>query len=246
MNKYDICNHLMDTVLYIGEKSQFEIVVHKGNKGVFTGINSPTFNYVSFNQCDLEFVKSLKEKDLPFICFAQKEFEEGFSKWCAEHNFVKDDDALTHQFENLDNWKYEPKSIVKIEKVSDEKQLKDFDSVSSQTFEHLPNAAFDFFKAVLKDENIALFLTYYENKPVGCGMVSFINNVACLSLGGVLAPYRRQGIGCELTKYRMNYIKNRGFKRIVVQNYRSSISYFQKLGFKPMGWVSFYCYFLEQ
>ena len=241
MNKHYICNHLIDSVIYIGQQGNFDVVKTK-NKSLFTGINSPVFNYVSFGSCEPHLIESLKAKKLPFICFAQSNIEKDFPKWCYENNFVKDDEVITHKFEKLDTWGYQPNSALRIEKVSNKNELNDFDFISSNAFQHPPQAAFDFFKSVLNDLTISLFVAYHENVPVGCGMVSFVNDIAGLYLGGVLPEYRRQGIGCELTKYRMNYIKQQGFKTIIVQNLSSSISYYQKLGFKPMGSVAFYLY----
>lgn len=148
---------------------------------------------------------------------------------------------IAHDFE-LENWKYQDNLLIKIKKIHDENALKIFDFISSNIFQHAPLAAFDFFRPILNDANISLFLAYYDNMPVGCGVISLVNNIAGLYWGGVLAEYRGRGIGRQLTKYRMNEAKKQGFKNIVAQNLSASVNYYQKIGFKPMGSLPLYLY----
>lgn len=241
MNKHDIFNHLIDSVIYIGQKGKFETEVNE-NKSLFTGLNSPVFNYVSFGSYEPHLIEALKEKKLPFICFSQSHIAEGFPKWCDENSLVKADEVMTHKFENLDTWNHDEDSSIRIENVSDEKRLKAFDFISSSVFGHAPQAAFDFFRPILNDTNILLFVAYHDDTPAGCGMVSLVNNIAGLYWGGVLAEYRGRGMGRQLTQHRMNYIKQQGFKSIIAQNLSPSISYYQKIGFKPIGSLPLYLY----
>lgn len=241
MKKYDIFNHLIDSLLFIGNEGGYR--VSDGiDKTMITTFASPVFNYIIPGSLDNKLIDEFIEENIPFICLPQSNIEKKFQMFCEQKKLVKAGEVIAHEFTELDIWNYQKDPKFSIKKVINEEELYLFDNISSIAFEHPNQMAMKFLQPALGKQDISLFLAYYESKPVGCGMISFVNNVAGLYWGGVLPKYRKLGIGTELTKYRMNYTKEHGFQNVVAQNMIPSIGYYQKIGFKPEGSLPLYLY----
>lgn len=91
----------------------------------------------------------------------------------------------------------------------------------------------------LKDKNIALFIAYYNNIPLGYSKVKIkkINNELMGHVGAdfVLKEFRGQGIGKKLVGEMVKFVKTKKLKKISVELYKSnkvSLNFHKKIGFK--------------
>lgn len=234
MSKYEIFNHLANALLEVGRGSGFK-VMDGPNKVLVSGIKSPMFNYITFGELNDNFIQEFINSNTLFLCWPQSNCEEEFHAFCEKHNIVKVGESTAHEFTNLNSFEYRTNKQIQMKQVGSEEELSHFDRISSIAFEHNENMAFDFLKGIMHNKNMPMFLAYYKEKPVGCCMLTLVNGVAVLCWDSVLTEYRGLGIGTEMTKFRMNYAKQKGFKSIFAQNLASSISYYQKIGFNPVG-----------
>lgn len=242
MNKYDIFKHITDSMLLIGRYGGFK-TLDTSNKAVITEFLNPTFNYVSVGNVDSnQLIVDLINKKIPFICLPQRSIEKKFQTFCEQHQLIKADDIIAHEFNNLASWNYKPDPYITIKEIKDENDLLHFDHISSIAFQHPPKMALEYLRQAFGQSEFSLFLALYEGNPVGCGMLALVNNSAGLYWGGVLPEYRKKGIGSELSKYRMSVAKEKNFKSICAQNMTPSVRYYQKIGFKPKGSLPLYIY----
>lgn len=239
MDKYHIFDHLSASLVSVATKGNFK-TMDTPHKALITHFASPLFNYVSLGQWDEHLIQDLTQQKTPFICMPQKAIEQDFHPFCEKMGLLAADDVIAHEFTDLETWTYNDPSPIQVREVKDLEDLHHFDAVSSQAFVHPKEMAVQFLEPILNHPEITLFLAFDGSKPVGCGMASFVNNIAGLYWGGVLPEYRRKGIGTTLTQYRMNFAKQKGFKSIYAQNMTPSIGYYQKIGFKPVGALPLY------
>lgn len=235
MHKHVIFGHLIDTMVYVAQKGAFKNQ-NSPHRAALTGFPAAPFNYVCMNDLKNDgVITDLIHKKIPFICFPEEAAIPHFETFCTHHRLIKTNDIVAHDFPHLASWHFTPNPQIRIEHVKKQQDLEHFDAISRVVFNHASHLVVDFFGPSYTQDDIALYLAFYEGSPVGCGILSFVDNKAGLYWGGVLPQYRNKGIGSELTKYRMHIAQQRHFENIVAQNLPASIGYYQKIGFTPKG-----------
>lgn len=235
MSKYEIFNYLVDGLWSVCEGANFTTLKSGKNKAIISNLNAPLFNYVIFGELNDQFIHQVTEYRAPFLCWVQNNIEEQFAEFCVKHNLVKAGEAIAHKFDDLNNFEYQKNESITLQRVKDKQALEIFDNISSITFQHAKGMAFEFLQNIVDNDTMPMFLAYQNNKPVGCCMLTLLNNVAVLCWAGVLPEHRCLGIATEMSKFRMNYAKQKGFDKIYSQNLETSIGYYQKMGFKAVG-----------
>lgn len=238
MDKYAVFDHLMDSFQCVGKLNHADVTVGD-DSWVITGYPSPSFNVIRFGTKNNELINQLKAQNIPFICLPSKNIEKEFESFAQSYGLDKAD-FFTASYKKLEDFAYNHKPDFQISKVSTTDELKIFDKISSVAFMHPKGLAFDFFKDVMADAEIHLFLVCENDLPAGCAMISFVNNQAGLYWDGVLPEFRMKGVGTALVEYRMNYAKELGYKDIISQNNTTSLNLYKRLGFEQKGGLPLY------
>ncbi len=238
MDKHVIFDHLMSTFQYVGKLNNADVTTGE-DSAVITKYPSPLFNVVRFDTKNHGIIDKLKDENIPFICIPSKNMETEFETFIEGHDLVKAD-FVTASYKNLENLEYKVNQNIQIRMVTNLDDMKEFDRISSVAFQHPEGLAFDFLKSVISNTEICLFIAYEKDLPVGCAMISFINNQAGLYWNGVLPEFRMHGIATTLVEYRMNYAKELGYQDIISQNMTPSLNLYKRLGFEQLGGLPLY------
>ena len=233
-DKSAIFDHMLDTYAFLAAKSPFQLLTGI-SQGVISGMSSPLFNCVRLGQPEPGLLQDLKERHVPALFFATENFEKECSAFAQEQGLVAMDEVVASEFSIDPTWHYTPQEAFKVRLVSTEGDLDIFDDISSMAFQHEKGMAAEFLQPTLRDDEIQLFIISDNGVSAGCCMISFVNNKAGFYWGGVLPDHQHKGVGTEMTKYRLQCVKERGFEDVCVQNWRPSLSYFKKIGFTPVG-----------
>ncbi len=239
MDKHIIFDHLIKTNQQVGCLNNSKVTTGQ-DTSIITGYPSPVFNLVRFDTKNHIKINKLKSENIPFMCLPSKEIEEDFEIFAQEEGLIKIDFVMASIFKDLQNWKFVSNTFVEIRCVENADDLLAFDKVTSAVFSHQEKLAFNFLNPVLKHSKIRLFLASLNEQPVGCAMLSLVNNQAGLYWIGVLADFRKQGIGRALVEYRMNIAKELGCKTVIAQNMTPSLNLYKNLGFEQMGGLPLY------
>jgi len=78
------------------------------------------------------------------------------------------------------------------------------------------------------------FIAYLNKKPVGCARIRY-NDFAKLERIAILKEHRNKGYGTQLTKYLIQYCKNKKIKKIVIHSQMYVLGFYKKFGFKTVG-----------
>ncbi len=234
MDKHAIFDHLIKTNQQVGYLNNSKVTTEK-DASIISGYPSPVFNLVRFDTKNHTQINKLESENIPFMCFPSKEMEADFEIFAEEQRLTKIDFVIASIFKDLQIWKYIPNPLVEIRYVENTDDLLVFDKVASAAFSHQEKLAFNFLKPALKHPKIRLFIAYLNEQPVGCAMLSLVNDQAGLYWICVLSDFRKQGIGRELVEYRMNIAKELGHKTVIAQNMTPSLSLYKRLGFEQLG-----------
>lgn len=85
------------------------------------------------------------------------------------------------------------------------------------------------------DEEADQIIAFFKGKPVGCCRIRFIDNKAKWERLAVIKKYRRRGIGKEITKYVIQYCKNRDVKELCFHAQHYLEDFYKKMNFKTRG-----------
>ncbi len=238
--KYEIFNHFTDFGIEVAEKGKFQLI-QGGQRGFITGLPFASFNYLEVGSNDVSHISYLKSQKLPFICLpGAHAFEDDFPEFMESQGLVKVADVVAQEFSDLESWQYQKNPAIDIQHVQSEKDLEDFDAVSSVCFGHEKGLTFKYLKPSLNNLDLSLFIARVDDQVIGCALISFATQKPGFYWDGVLPAYRNRGFATALTEFRMNYIKEKGCKNAYVQNMPTSISYYQRLGFQPIGSLPLY------
>lgn len=238
--KHKIFDHLVETEkLFASGRADFKVIDGQ-HDGLLSYLPSADFNLIRLGSLDADFINELKEQKVSFTCFPKENIEEFFENFTVSQGFESSYVLEANLYSNLENFNYAPDAKIKIEKITDLEGLKKFDHIASIAFKSPEGFPFEIAKTVTNHPNLNFFIAYVDNNLAGCGLLSFIDDSAGLYWDGVLPEYRRQGIGVELVKHRMDYARKKGFKSICAQNMESSKNYYHRIGFKPSGTLTMY------
>jgi GNAT superfamily N-acetyltransferase len=238
-DKHKIFDHLIDTEASFMTDRPFQVLTGT-TRGVISGLASPLFNCVCLGQPETALLQKLRAEKIPTLLFATESFEQNFSQFAQEQDLTFLENVTAQQYLVPEQVSYRPDQNLKIQLVTTQEQLAIFDEISSVAFQHDKGMATQFLQSSLSSNKVRLFIAAVEDVFVGCCMISFVNDRAGFYWDGVLPAYRGKGLASEMTKYRMGYVKDHGYKNICVQNLSTSLSYYQKLGFKPVGTLPLY------
>ena len=123
---------------------------------------------------------------------------------------------------------------VEIRLIKSKKELNDILKIREAVFikeqkveRHIERDGFD---------NLAKhIILLYKNKPIGCARVRFIDKKAKLERIAVLKDYRSMGFGGIITKFLVEFCKDRNVKEIMMNSQYYLKNFYRKFGFKPRG-----------
>jgi predicted GNAT family N-acyltransferase len=79
------------------------------------------------------------------------------------------------------------------------------------------------------------FVVYLDNKIIGCARIRTKNNFAKLERIAIIKEHRNKGFGKELTKFLIDYCKQKKFDEIRLNSQIYVSDFYKKLGFKSKG-----------
>ena len=79
------------------------------------------------------------------------------------------------------------------------------------------------------------FIVYLDDKPIGCARIRTEKNNAKLERIAILKEQRHKGFGKQLTKFLINYCKQKNYEEIHLHSQTYVLNFYEKLGFIPIG-----------
>jgi len=74
-----------------------------------------------------------------------------------------------------------------------------------------------------------------NDKPIACGRLYFLDDIAKLGRVAVISEYRRKGFAIEICKELIYLAKSHGAKKVVLHSQTYVVPLYEKLGFKCVG-----------
>ena len=75
------------------------------------------------------------------------------------------------------------------------------------------------------------FIAYFNDKPIGCARIRSKDHSIKLERIAIIKEYRGKGFGTELTKFLIDYSKQKNFKEIFLHSQTYVSNFYKKLGF---------------
>jgi ribosomal protein S18 acetylase RimI-like enzyme len=233
--KEKIFNHAAIMSYLIAKDAGFDAIHDEMKIGVVSSLNSPIFNNIFLNKVDMKFMQNLNERDIKYMAIPSEEIIDEFDNFSLELRLEKIADIEAHIIHNIQDFNFQTKTSLKLNKVQSEEELGIFDEISAECFEHKIGMAFDYLKFSIENPNFDFFVGYEETKPVSCCMIAYIDGMAGLYWAGVSKNYRGKGYGSDMVRLRANIAFSKSYDILVSQNMPSSADYFKKIGFESCG-----------
>lgn len=85
------------------------------------------------------------------------------------------------------------------------------------------------------DSEAEHFIVYLDDEPIGCARVRVDNRIAKLERIAIIKRYRGKGFGKKLTKFLINYCREKNFNEIFLHSQTNVTEFYEKIGFKVRG-----------
>lgn len=88
-----------------------------------------------------------------------------------------------------------------------------------------------------KDEALYHIVAYYNDNPIGTTRIQYLNNgkSAKIERTAVLQNYRGYGVGKQIIKYTIDYLKEKRIEKVILNAQEHAKGFYEKLGFKQEG-----------
>lgn len=200
------------------------------------GYNLNVFQEQSF---DNYFQAIEKREASPFIIFQVDENTSSIDSLLKRNGF-RAIEEWTSMSIPLDNLPKENSGKLQIVKVENEAQLQQWLKVVEQTMFNNTPIETGIFEQLMLDDNINLWLGYFDNQPV-CTLLSLINsNILGLYMLSTPTEFRGKGFGKELMLNALHYGAEKGISNSVLQATRLGINMYRKIGFQENGKFQIY------
>ena len=125
-------------------------------------------------------------------------------------------------------------SKLKIRKVKNKNELDETFEIRKIVFVEEQNVPIDLEMDGL-DNEAEHFIAYINKKPIGCARIRIKNNFAKLERIAIIKEYRNNRFGKQLTKFLIDYCKQKKFDEIRLHSQTYVSDFYKKLGFKAIG-----------
>jgi len=125
-------------------------------------------------------------------------------------------------------------SKLKIRKVKNKSELDETFEIRKTVFVEEQNVPVELEIDGL-DQEAEHFIAYINKKPIGCARIRIKNNFAKLERIAIIGEYRNKGFGKQLTKFLIDYCKQKKFDEIRLHSQIYVSDFYKKLGFKFVG-----------
>lgn len=120
---------------------------------------------------------------------------------------------------------------LQIKKVHDKKNLRKTITIRKKVFIKEQKVPLDIEIDGL-DPEADHFIAYFDDKPIGCARIRTKDYHAKLERIAIIKEYRGKGYGSELTKFLIDYCKQKDIKEIYLHSQIYVSDFYKKLGFK--------------
>lgn len=208
----------------------------------YSGLNNSIYNFMRLRTLDSGvFADILTQMHAPFLCMSSMACDEAnFEDFMHAHGLSLLDN-LTAQFrDHLNYFSYHPpREEIRIKLVDSTEDLAVLDALCQDAYNHEKGLAQKMFRGLLsqppEESQVRMFLAYWQDQPVGKGMLSTCDQYAGLYWDSVLPTFRRRGVATALINSRLKLAQELGYKQVVMQGRSPSLSCYQRAGFKPCG-----------
>jgi len=140
----------------------------------------------------------------------------------------------------LDNLPKETSENLRIVKVENDGQLQQWLKVVEQTMFNNTPIETGIFEQLMTDENINLWLGYFDNQPV-CTVLSYVHSYSVgLYMISTLNDFRGKGFGQEITLKALLDASSKGVSQGALQATRLGVNMYRKIGFQENGKFQIY------
>jgi len=120
-----------------------------------------------------------------------------------------------------------------IKKVETEKELQQVFDIRKKVFIEGQNVPSEI-EMDNYDETSEHFITYLNDISIGCARIRQ-NDYIKLERIAILKEYRNKGYGTKLTKWLINYCKQKKNREIMLHSQLYVVDFYKKFGFKKVG-----------
>lgn len=119
-----------------------------------------------------------------------------------------------------------------VRSVTDSATFDEFVAVFASVFDRSVDVAARAFRGSLSDETTHLFVGRCDGRPVACGVMVTVDDVAGVYSIGVLEEFRRRGFGRRMTEEALVAGRTAGCHRAVLQPSDMAYPLYEQLGFE--------------
>ena len=123
---------------------------------------------------------------------------------------------------------------IKIRKVKNKNELNKVFEIRTNVFVKEQKVPIDLELDGL-DQEADHFVVYLDNKMIGCARIRKNKDFAKLERIAIVKEQRNKGFGKQLTKFLIDYCKQKKFNEIRLHSQVYVSDFYKKLGFKPVG-----------
>lgn len=139
---------------------------------------------------------------------------------------------------NVDDFSMSDSPVNSIKSVSSAEDVEIWVSVGSAAFGYQIDA--HVISKLVHDEDIKLFIYYYENTPAGTALLCKTSDVIGVHQVGVVPTFQGKRIGSSLMKYLISECKEWQGKFITLQASTAGKGLYERLGFSPQFMIRSY------
>lgn len=136
---------------------------------------------------------------------------------------------------NLVDFKIDNTIQHQITEIKDKSQLEEWNIPFKEAFELNDLQGEIILKEIQRlftNPNLKHFIATKDKKVVGCASYYIHDGHPTFYNCGVFKEYQKQGIGTSLKRFRLNHLKERGYKTVSIHSIRDKIALDKSLGFK--------------
>lgn len=161
------------------------------------------------------------------LLIKEDELTESFKVELQYNNFTQLIYQTMMKIESSD-FDYNNEDFDKIKVIKNIEDLKEWHKLATSIFGDID---FKLLEMFLEDDEIEFISATVDEKIVATTMIFFQDDKAGLHLVGTNPEYRGKGLASLITKFSVNYIKERGYKTTVLQASQMGKSVYAKIGF---------------
>ncbi|MEM9680739.1 MAG: GNAT family N-acetyltransferase [Bacteroidota bacterium] len=215
---------------------------------VDSGLSCDTFNIIHITDGNLvslqdieEAVNHFKKRGYAFCLWIQNgNLNDRISKWVSRLSLSKQNEELGMILDLDKIEKYKSKGVCTIKHVDSPILVRQYAQVVAGNWNPPDQNIIDYYSLTSnhyldKNSGSQLFLNFYNGIPVSTLELSSSNKEVVGIYGfSTTKQYQGLGLGSELLRHALNYCKDGGYKKVVLQATDEALGIYNKIGFREI------------